>query len=702
MDYRTIKLDEYGLKLDIGIVPNNELSVFLSRARISKGAISQQEWEKFLLDSLIKNTSEVQEITAAIDNERDRTLFRHELIELIYKLNNRLKPQHIVVTNDKLLHITDAIRSSTATTTTLLSNPGWLEATDVNALVDSSFAKEVIESSWEKVKQHTDRNYLMEYVQIIDMEIPILEVASMGLKIDDILQDFIVRRCQGDIDVARSGSKIWVAHVLSLVIPEADKFAYSLSKGGYMNLYTENILMTQLYLAATRINPILDWNSIDWDKYLAENSADPSPQPGADKNNKRILPFIRTNRNRHAQQQQRSSKVEAEAEKPKFTDIAPSVILGLKEKIKQRIIGQDEAVDSLVDALAISRVGLRGDKRPIGSFLLAGTTGVGKTELAKVIADELGVPLHRVDCSEYQHAHEISKLIGAPPGYVGFEDINNKQGQDSVPPMTLVGKIKAKPFSVVLFDELEKAHEAVFHMLLQIMDEGHTTSGRGETVSFNQAVILMTSNIGTREAAEECERTTIGFCNIKEDKGKLSSEVIDKAIKDTFRPEFLNRLSETIFFNKLSPDVCSGIVDILLDKTKENLEKAQHMTMKWDDDVRKFIIDNGFSEDYGARNLERTIRKTIELPLALHILENKYVDNKVEEATDETAKKLNFLPKPITDTNLIRLAVNNEIITFTEENEDEKIDISKKGLSDTKHPKSRRRTRSDTDKTQGD
>jgi ATP-dependent Clp protease ATP-binding subunit ClpA len=258
--------------------------------------------------------------------------------------------------------------------------------------------------------------------------------------------------------------------------------------------------------------------------------------------------------------------------------------------------------------------------------LFSGRTGVGKTELSKVLADELtNGSLIRIDCSEYQQAHEISKIFGAPPGYVGFEDDSRGPHQGS-PPSTVAAKLKAIPFSVVLFDEIEKADPAINNVLLQIMDEGHVTSGRGETISFNNAVVVLTSNIGTAEAEEACDANKLGFGEDARDFSSLTESVIQDAIKKRFKPEFRNRLTETIIFNSLTKEVCRGIVDVLLNKTKEHLEKAQHISFLWDDTVRSFVLDQGFSEEYGAREIMRVIQKQVELPLARYILNKKYTN----------------------------------------------------------------------------
>jgi ATP-dependent Clp protease ATP-binding subunit ClpC len=183
----------------------------------------------------------------------------------------------------------------------------------------------------------------------------------------------------------------------------------------------------------------------------------------------------------------------------------------------------------------------------------------------------------------------------------------------------------------VLFDEIEKAHEAIFNVLLQIMDEGQLISGRGEVCSFNEAVILLTSNIGAKDADKASKRGELGFCEVPLDRGKLKKEIIDKCLEDKFPPEFRNRLTEIIHFNSLDENVCSNIIDVLLKRTSSYLKKAQNIELEWDDTVVDYLVNKGYSFEFGARNLERTIQQHIELPLAKNILLNKYTPNMIQE-----------------------------------------------------------------------
>ncbi len=288
----------------------------------------------------------------------------------------------------------------------------------------------------------------------------------------------------------------------------------------------------------------------------------------------------------------------------------------LDENLKKRVIGQDEAVESLARAIKRSRVGLKDEKRPIGSFMFLGPTGVGKTELTKALAENLfgdENAMIRLDMSEYMEPHSVSKLIGSPPGYVGYDD----GGQ-------LTEQVRRKPYSIILFDEIEKAHPDVFNMLLQILEDGRLTDSNGRTVSFRNSVIIMTSNAGARNIVEH---KTIGFVN-KEDSVKnyenTKTEVMAE-LKRIFRPEFLNRLDEIIVFRKLDSTSIEKITKLMLNDF-ENRVKDRNITVKIDDEVVKYIAKVGFDDTYGARPLRRAIQSNIEDKFAEAILDKKIKD----------------------------------------------------------------------------
>ena len=619
MEYRTVKLNDFELEIEVGVVPANSTSDFLSNLTVISNTLAKNDYEEFLLASLTKNFNGLIQELSTMENEQDRRLIRFSLLEYIYQLNPRLKPDRVVIHKNKLLHLMDSLKSGGPSEPTLTMNPGWLESVD-SVEVDTASLKKLVEKIWEEVKTDSARSYVLKPVALLGTELPILKLSSVPFDFNDFVMEYLYKKCDGNLFLARSDKRLWIGYVIAFTIPGIAPLVDVFKKGGFVNKFSEHVLYGHIYSAVVQVNPDLNYDNVDWDSF--SSVADPQ---GDAENARRVGVSSRTPLTR-GNQQLRESREEAEAEKPKFKDVPYEKVIGLSEEVKTRIIGQDDAVDSICESIAVARVGLRGDKKPIGTFLFAGKTGVGKTELAKVLAEALtnNEPI-RIDCSEYQQAHEIAKIFGAPPGYIGFED-EDKNPHKGPPPTTVASKLKERPFSVVLFDEIEKADPAINNVLLQIMDEGHVTSGRGDTISFNNALVILTSNVGTAEAEEACAANRLGFGEDDRDLCSLSEETINDAIKERFKPEFRNRLSDTIIFNSLSRDVCRGIADVLLGKTRENLEKAQHVTMAWDDSVREHILDEGYSEEFGAREMERVIRKSVELPLAKHILDSVYKD----------------------------------------------------------------------------
>jgi len=295
-------------------------------------------------------------------------------------------------------------------------------------------------------------------------------------------------------------------------------------------------------------------------------------------------------------------------------------LVHMEERIKKRVIGQDNAINFISNAVRRERAGLQDPDRPLGSFIFLGPTGVGKTELARALAEFLFDDEHsmvRIDMSEFMEKHSISRLIGAPPGYVGYDEGGY-----------LTEAVRRKPYCVILFDEFEKAHPDVFNILLQILDDGRLTDGQGRTVDFKNAIIIMTSNLGSSIIQE-----TSG-----EDRDKKVIEVLRQACK----PEFLNRLDEVIIFNSLEKDHIRKIVDIQLNFLRKRLEDKK-ITLQLSDKALDFIVNHGYDPIYGARPLKRAIQKHIQDPLAMMILEGKYKEgSQIKVETQPSGNKLNF------------------------------------------------------------
>ena len=282
----------------------------------------------------------------------------------------------------------------------------------------------------------------------------------------------------------------------------------------------------------------------------------------------------------------------------------------------KRVVGQDEAVSAVADAVIRARSGLKDPNRPIGSFIFLGPTGVGKTELARALAVFLFDDEHamvRIDMSEYQEKHTVARLIGAPPGYIGYEE----GGQ-------LTETVRRRPYSVVLFDEIEKAHHDVFNVLLQILDDGRLTDGQGRVVNFKNTIIIMTSNIGSHLILEYHGQLR------GEPYQQMKERVLD-SLQHHFRPEFLNRVDEIIVFHSLTEEDLKKIVDIQLDRLRTRLAERR-ITLELTDEAKSHLAQAGYDPVYGARPLKRAIQREIETPLSRLILKGEIKDNTVLRA----------------------------------------------------------------------
>ena len=297
----------------------------------------------------------------------------------------------------------------------------------------------------------------------------------------------------------------------------------------------------------------------------------------------------------------------------KINDNENEKLKNLEKSLHERVIGQNEAIEAVAKAIRRGRVGLKDPNRPIGSFLFLGPTGVGKTELSKALAENLfegEKNLIRIDMSEYMESHSVSKLIGSPPGYVGFDD----GGQ-------LTEKVRTKPYCVILFDEIEKAHPDVMNILLQVLDDGRLTDSNGRTVDFKNTVIIMTSNIGARLITD---KKNLGFLNSNEDNKEYENTKKDvmAELKKELKPEFLNRIDEIIVFHKLNDEEIGKIVEIML-KQVQNRLKEQNYIVEFKSNLKDFIAKQGINKSFGARPLKRTIQNLVEDKLAEEILRRK-------------------------------------------------------------------------------
>lgn len=297
-------------------------------------------------------------------------------------------------------------------------------------------------------------------------------------------------------------------------------------------------------------------------------------------------------------------------------------LLRMEDELAKWVVGQGDAVQAVSRAVRRSRAGLQDPNRPIGSFIFLGPTGVGKTELTKALARFLfddETALMRIDMSEYMEKHSVARLIGAPPGYVGYEEGG-----------ALTESVRRRPYQVVLFDEIEKAHPDVFNVLLQVLDDGRLTDGQGRTVDFKNTMIIMTSNLGAEYL------TALGE---NEDSDAVRDQVME-VVRAAFRPEFLNRVDEIILFHRLRRSEMGAIVDIQLERLRKLLSDRK-ITLELEDDARVFLADRGYDPAYGARPLKRAIQKYVQDPLAEKVLQGEFPDGSVIKVV-AGSDRLNF------------------------------------------------------------
>jgi ATP-dependent Clp protease ATP-binding subunit ClpB len=297
-------------------------------------------------------------------------------------------------------------------------------------------------------------------------------------------------------------------------------------------------------------------------------------------------------------------------------------LLHVEDRLRQRVVGQDEALLLVGNAVRRSRAGLGDPHRPIGSFLFMGPTGVGKTELARALAEFLfddEKAMVRLDMSEYMEKHTVSRLIGAPPGYIGYDE----GGQ-------LTEAVRRRPYAVILLDEIEKAHPDVFNVLLQVLDEGRLTDGKGRTVDFRNTVLIMTSNVASDLIQEMARREGGG------DEDRLKDQLME-ALRQTFRPEFLNRIDEAVVFHSLGREQIAQIVDIQLRDLQKRLAERK-LTLELTPEAKAQLAERGYDPVFGARPLKRTIQRMIENPLAVEVLAGRFTegDHIVVEPNGET------------------------------------------------------------------
>lgn len=584
-----IFLESVAYNLLIFKIPEEDLNDKLTYFTREKGLIARSLYEDFLIANCVSNITEfLQHLHQKGTDIEQLNEIRKEIVDKVLELNPVLIPSNIVVNTNYVVKIKEGKKKDSEKLIT--SNEFWKKDTykDQGLLegsakkLDTSKVKNVKDLPYEIVQKFWRR--IGRYVNIKKFE-PGSEVTILGDRGFDKRTSF-------------------EQYVITMCIEEIEDLFMQLDKIGLPNRVSPPILIHELYEICRKVNTFLDFDLFK-DIMDGENEGEEE---------KSVDPFESFHGVAKSAEDVLSETLKKKKRIKLFRDVPKESLLVLDEGIKNHIMGQDEAIMDLVEAIQRASVGLKDPDQPIGSFIFTGYTGVGKTYTAKILAKELigsKNNLITIDCSEYSADHEYAKLIGAPSGYIGHE----QGGQ-------LTNAIKKNPFSIVLFDEVEKASDKVHQLLLQIMDEGRLTDGKGHSVSFRDTILVMTSNLGVSEVQKVSK--TIGFGDASKLTHKKRVSAIEEALKKKFKPEFINRITRIVNFNALTKKDYMRIIKLELDKLKKNLRlnrtNYSKISLKFDRSLHSFIYKIGIDEKFGARPLQRAIEREISTPIAKKLL----------------------------------------------------------------------------------
>jgi ATP-dependent protease Clp ATPase subunit len=593
---------------------NDKLSVLASE----KGLIYRHLYEDFVIGTCMANAGPFfYHIRKRAELIVKLAEIRKEALDLIFRHSPGFKPENIVINQNNILKTKSSVRAGEKGRA-LTSNDLWDQDPPL-----SNFGPAIITSTPYK----TDDNPFRED----DEDAPLLDAppaedvpdnpfsnSAGGGNVDvpyelvghkwDRLGLYVNVRKYEESDAALvsllGGSPFESTRGYHILVVErcvedfSDVFQL-LDQLGISEKIKPEILMEELYAIVIEHNPFLKLESVDLKSVRTQYK---TRERSKIRNNRRIA------------QSGSEDKIVSSRKRKRFADLSKETLISLADKMKQKVVGQDEAIHHIADAVQRASVGLKRPHEPLGVLLFTGNTGVGKTETAKVLADCLEAPLVRIDCQDYQQPHESAKLAGSPPGYVGYDDGGH-----------LTKEVSKSPFSVILFDEIEKAHSNFHDRILQIIDDGELTDNKGKKVPFNECVIIMTSNIGVAEVSEISR--TLGFGDVSVQTDLKSSKARDEALKQRFKPEFLNRVDEIVHFRKLEKNDYLSILDILLDEVKDQIQKGKGVGLNFSVAAKNFLLDSGIDKKYGARPLRRAIKRHLNTPLARAILSNEIEEN---------------------------------------------------------------------------
>ncbi len=596
--------------------PEADVNDKLSLLATEKGLIYKHFYEDFVLGTCMANSGPFfyhirrrPELLTKFDK------IRNEALSLVFRYSAGFEPNNIVINQNNVLKTKASVHPD-ETVRLLTENDLWDQDPPL-----SSFGPAVITSAPSKDNPFREGGEDFEEPDSDATEVPsdpdnpFVDNSNNGSNHNDVPYELVGHRWEKlglhinvrqyeegeeNLSTLLGGAPFESARgyhllIVQLCIEDFSDIFHLLDKQGISKKAPPHTLMAELYEISIQYNPFLKLEDVDLRNIRKEYKNKQRSNP---RNNRRISAAGADDR------------IIRGKKRTKFVDLSKEKLLKLSDEIKKKIIGQDEAVALISDAVLRASVGLKREHEPLGVFLFTGNTGVGKTETAKALAEALGAGLVRVDCQEYQQPHEVAKLTGSPPGYVGYDDGGH-----------LTKDILKNPFSVILFDEIEKAHSNFHERVLQIIDDGILTDNKNKKVSFKDTIIIMTSNIGVKEVSEI--NKTLGFGDVAIKTEKKTNKAREEALKKKFKPEFLNRIDETVHFRVLEKDDYLHILDILLEEVNKQIQDSKAILLAFNTGAKNFLLDNGIDKKFGARPLRRTIKKHLNTPLAMAILKDE-------------------------------------------------------------------------------
>lgn len=600
--------------------PEEDVNDKLSLLAPEKGLIYKHFYEDFILGTCMANSGPFfyhirrrPELLTKFDQIRNETL------QLVFRYSPGFNPENIVINQNNILKTKTSSRPDEEVRS-LVDNDLWNQDPPL-----SSFGPAVITSIPNKDNPFPDEDEEFDDPNMdaidfpSDPENPFVDNSNNGGNHNDVSYELVGHRWEKlglHINVRQyedseenlnillgntpfESTRGYHLLIVQLCIEDFSDIFHLLDKQGISKKSPPHVLMVELYEIAITHNPFLKLEDVDLAnirKVYRNRQRKRSP------NNRRMSAAG------HDDRIIRSKK------RIKFSDISKEKLLTLTSGMKKRVIGQDKAIDTIIDSILRASVGLKREHEPLGVFLFTGNSGVGKTEVSKVLADCLGIGLVRIDCQEYQQPHEVAKLTGSPPGYVGYDDGGH-----------LTKDILKSPFSVILFDEIEKAHSNFHERILQIIDDGILTDNKNKKISFKETIIIMTSNIGVKEVSNI--NKTLGFGDVAIKTQHKTFKAREEALKKRFKPEFLNRIDEIIHFRVLEKNDYMHILDILLVEVNEQIKNKKNITLSFNTGAKNFLLDKGIDKKFGARPLRRAVKKYLNTPLAIAILKNELTEN---------------------------------------------------------------------------